>query len=194
MSSSARGFCTSRPYRLIARSLLLPWALQGVRPAGEVLEIGSGSGAMAAGLLGRFPEATIVATDFDPEMVAVAGRTLSRWSGRATVERADATSLHYEDGRFDLVLSCAMFHHVVDWERALSELARVLKPGGRLVGFDLAHTASLHGDHPHSHGNGRGPDEDHGHPAGAKRMVDPEAFEHELARLPFGEIRVRRSL
>ena len=47
MPALARTLCTSPPYRLFARRVLLPWALQGVVPSGEVLEIGSGSGAMA---------------------------------------------------------------------------------------------------------------------------------------------------
>lgn len=190
MSASARGFCTSRPYRIIARSVILPWALQGARPSGEVLEIGAGSGAMAAGLLGRFPQSTIVATDYDPDMVAAARRALSRWSGRATAERADPTSLPFEDGRFGLVLSCAMLHHVIHWERALSEVSRVLRPGGRLVGFDLMRVAG------HRHGGGEGTPgrvPDHDHEPGGRRMVDPVAFERELRDLPFSDVRVRPS-
>ena len=156
-----------------------------------MLEIGAGSGAMSAGLLSRFPQAAIVATDYDPEMVTVAGRALSRWPGRATVERADATSLPFGDGRFDLVLSCAMLHHVVDWERALSEASRVLKPGGRLVGFDLIRVAG----HRHD-GSGAGGlhEAGHDHEPGARRMVDPTAFASQLRDLPFVDVRVRQSL
>ena len=55
--------------------------------------------------------------------------------------QADATDLPFDDGRFSLVLSSAMLHHVVGWEQALSEATRVLRPGGRLVGFDLLHVA-----------------------------------------------------
>lgn len=196
MSSSARGFCTSRPYRLIARNVVLPWTLQGSRPRGELLEIGSGSGSMAAGLLSRFPDLRVTATDYDPEMVTVAGDALSQWSGRASVERADATSLPFEDGRFDFVLSCAMLHHVVDWERAVSEAARVLQPGGLLVGFDIVHSARRHLGRSHRHDGAQA----HGslaahaaHAAGEKRMVDPGAFESELRRLPFDPVRVRMS-
>ena len=175
---------------MIARSLILPWALQGTHPSGEVLEIGAGSGAMAAGLLSRFPQATIVATDYAPDMVAAAGRVLSRWPGRATVERADATSLPFEDGRFGLVLSCAMLHHVIDWERALSEVSRVLRPGGRLVGFDLMRVAGhRHGGRGGTHGRVPG----HDHEPGSRRMVDPVAFEQELRELPFTDVVVRPS-
>lgn len=57
--------------------VVLPWALQGVRPTGEVLEIGAGSGAMSAGLLSKFPDVSVVATDYDADMLAAASRSLS---------------------------------------------------------------------------------------------------------------------
>lgn len=198
MSASAKTFCTSSPYRLLARRVVLPWVLQGFCPTGEVLEIGAGSGAMTAGLLTRFPDLTVVATDYDPEMVAGARRSLGSWSGRVTVAQADATDLPFDDRRFSLVLSCAMLHHVVGWEQALSEVTRVLRPGGRLVGFDLLHVAGsrlarLHHDHPSEPAKVMG----HTSPSnevGAKRLVDPEAFEQELNRLGMTSIVVRRSL
>jgi SAM-dependent methyltransferase len=153
---------------------------------------------MAAGLLGRFPGLTVVATDYDPEMVATARHSLSSWPGQATVEQADATDLPFDDGRFSLVLSCAMLHHVVDWEQAVSEATRVLRPGGMLVGFDLLHVADRrlphhrrHHPHHRDHGTDHGSS---GHAAGAKRLVDPDAFEHELAGLPLTGVRVRRSV
>ena len=204
MSASAKTFCTSSPYRLLARRVVLPWVLQGVRPTDEVLEIGAGSGAMTAGLLARFPDLTVVATDYDPEMVAGASRSLSSWSGRVTVGEADATDLPFDDGRFSLVLSCAMLHHVVGWEHALSEATRVLSPGGQLVGFDLLHVAGtkLPHHHNHNHNHSRDPSEqaDHAghtspsHDAAAKRLVDPNAFEGELTRLGLTSVLVRRSL
>jgi hypothetical protein len=55
MPTLARTLATSGPYRLFARWVLLPWVLQGERPAGEGLEIGAGSRAMTAHLLAAFP-------------------------------------------------------------------------------------------------------------------------------------------
>jgi SAM-dependent methyltransferase len=47
--------------------------------------------------------------------------------------RADAESLPFPDGSFDLVVGHAVLHHLPDLERAFSELLRVLEPGGRIV-------------------------------------------------------------
>ena len=143
MSALAKSFCTSAPYRAFAGRVLVPWSLQGVRPTGEVLEIGTGSGAMAAQLLSSHPDLHLVATDYDSDMLRVTRASLAPFGDRAVVERADATALPFEDGRFDLVLSFAMLHHVVEWEKALAEAVRVLCPGGRLVGYDLLDSALI---------------------------------------------------
>jgi len=140
MPSLAKAAATSAPYRLIARRILLPWVLQGEQPGGEGLEIGAGSGAMTAQLLAAFPRLRMVATDYDTDMVTTARRALAPFGGRAVAERADAAALPFEDNRFSLVLSAAMLHHVVAWEKALAEAVRVLRPGGRLVGYDLLDT------------------------------------------------------
>ena len=119
MSMLAEAVCVSPPYRALARWVVLPWALQGLRLTVQALEIGSGSGVMAAQLLRKFPELRIVATDYDPDMVATAARRLAPFGERATVQAVDATSLPFPDDRFDVVLSFAMLHHVVDWEPAV---------------------------------------------------------------------------
>ena len=143
MPSLAKAAVTSAPYRLIAQRILLPWVLQGEQPSGEVLEIGAGSGAMTAQLLAAFPALRMVATDYDTDMVATAQQALAPFGDRATAQRAGAAALPFEDNRFSLVLSAAMLHHVIAWEKALAEAVRVLRPGGRLVGYDLLDTAPV---------------------------------------------------
>ena len=137
MPAIATALATSPPYRLIARRVLLPWVLQGQQPAGEGLEIGAGSGAMTAGLLAAFPRLRMVATDCDAAMVTAAQQALAPFGDRASVQRADAADLPFEDSRFGFILSAAMLHHVVAWEKALAEAVRVLRPGGLLIGYDL---------------------------------------------------------
>src|ERR1700730_589315 len=126
----ARSCCTSPPYRALARWVLLPWALQGLSPSGEALEIGSGGGAMAAQLLRKFSALRLIATDYEPGIVAVAQRSLARFGPRATAQRVDATALPFANGRFDVVLSFAMLHHVGNWAGATDEAIRATRPCG----------------------------------------------------------------
>jgi ubiquinone/menaquinone biosynthesis C-methylase UbiE len=123
-------FCRSSAWGWAARRFILPWALQGIELQGEVLEIGAGAGAMAAEIARRFPNARLMATDFDETMV-------DRARARVNAVQADATALPFEAGRFDAVLSFLMLHHVGRWEAALGEAARVLRPDGLLLGYDV---------------------------------------------------------
>ena len=143
MPPSAKATLTSMPYRVAARRIILPWILQGVAPSGEGLEIGAGVGAMSAQLLTLYPKFRMVATDYDTELVAMAEQVLAGFGRRASVQRADAAQLPFPDGRFDLVLSAAMLHHVIEWDQALAEAVRVLRPGGRLVGYDMLNTVPV---------------------------------------------------
>ena len=129
--------------------MVLPWALQGFRPSGDVLEIGAGSGAMAAGLMAGYRDIRVTATDFDDAMVAEAAARLAPFGDRVTTQQADATALPFADASFDAVLSCLMLHHTVEWETALAEAVRVLRPSGRLVGFDLVARPALRALHQH---------------------------------------------
>jgi ubiquinone/menaquinone biosynthesis C-methylase UbiE len=141
MPPSAKATLTSLPYRLAARRIILPWILQDVEPSGEGLEIGAGLGGLTAQLLTLYPQFRMVATDTDVERVAMAEQVLSGFGQRASVQRADATALPFPDGLFDLVVSAAMLHHVIEWDKALAEAVRVLRPGGKLVGYDMLNTA-----------------------------------------------------
>lgn len=143
MSRFEAAFCRSAPWRSVARRVVLPWALQGAHPVGDVLEIGAGSGAMAAELLATHPDIRMTVTDFDAEMVTAAEHRLAPFADRTTTRQADATALPFDDDSFDLVLSWIMLHHTVEWEKALAEAVRVTRPGGHVVGYDLLDTAPL---------------------------------------------------
>jgi ubiquinone/menaquinone biosynthesis C-methylase UbiE len=147
MSRFEAAFCRSAPWRSVARRVVLPWALQGAHPVGDVLEIGAGSGAMAAELLATHPDVRMTVTDFDAEMVTAAERRLVPFADRTITRQADATSLPFDDDSFDFVLSWIMLHHTVEWEKALAEAVRVTRPGGQVVGYDLLNTAPLRALH-----------------------------------------------
>jgi ubiquinone/menaquinone biosynthesis C-methylase UbiE len=147
MSRFEAAFCRSAPWRLLARRVVLPWALQGIDPAGHVLGIGAGSGAMAAELLAAYPGVTMTVTDFDPDMVAAAEQRLVPYAERSGARQADATALPFDDDDFDVVLSWIMLHHTIEWEKALAEAVRVVRPGGHVVAYDLLSTAPLRALH-----------------------------------------------
>jgi ubiquinone/menaquinone biosynthesis C-methylase UbiE len=104
---------------------------------GDVLEIGCGSGAMAAEVLQRFPDVRLTATDYDDSMVTVAERRLAEFGSRVHVEQADASALPFPDASFDTVVSFIMLHHVLRWEATVAEVVRVLRPEGTFIGYDL---------------------------------------------------------
>jgi len=135
--------CRSAPWRAATRRVVLPWALHGFKPDGLVLEIGAGSGAMAEQLLASFPSVSVTATDFDDEMVASIAARLAPFGDRAVARQADATALPFPDCTFDAVLGWIMLHHTVEWEKALDEALRVVRPGGHVVGYDLLSTPPL---------------------------------------------------
>ncbi|MDN5798159.1 MAG: class I SAM-dependent methyltransferase [Intrasporangium sp.] len=139
MSAIEGAFCRSSPWRAFARRRMLPWALDGFDLHGDVLEIGAGSGAMAQGVARTLPDARLTVTDLDEAMVAAAAARLHRHPG-VRVERADVTALPYPGGSFDVVTAYLMLHHVGDWRDSLSESARVLRPGGVFIGYDLTDT------------------------------------------------------
>jgi ubiquinone/menaquinone biosynthesis C-methylase UbiE len=137
MSAVEQAFCRSHLWRWFTRRVIFPWALDGLELHGDVLELGSGSGAMAEELLARFPSIRLTATDVDPAMVEAATRRLTGFGDRVEVQQADATRLPFPDGSFDVVGSFIMLHHTVQWEQALGEAVRVLRPGGHLAGYDV---------------------------------------------------------
>lgn len=139
MSTAEQLFCRSAPWRAFARRVVLPWALAGTPLTGAVLDLGAGSGAMAEGAMRSHPGIRLTATDLDAAMVRAARDRLSGLPG-AIVEQADVTALPFDDGTFDVVTSYLMLHHVIDWPAALAEAARVLRPGGVLVGYDFTDT------------------------------------------------------
>jgi ubiquinone/menaquinone biosynthesis C-methylase UbiE len=143
MSRVQATFCRSAPWRAVSGRMALPWSLQGFEPHGDVLEIGAGGGAMAAEVLARHRPSTMTVTDVDDAMVEAAAARLRGQGDHIRVERADAIALPFPDASFDVVLSWVMLHHTVEWERAMSESIRVLRPGGSLVGYDLLATRLL---------------------------------------------------
>jgi SAM-dependent methyltransferase len=121
-----------------AREMMLA-AVAEVAPK-RVLEVGCGPGE-AAERIARDLGAEVVAIDQSERMVELA-------KTRGVDARVgDAHELEFEDAEFDCVLAAWMLYHVADVDRALAEIARVLRSGGRLVAVTNAddHLAELWG-------------------------------------------------
>jgi len=105
------------------------------------LEIGCGQGALARLLVERL-EARVIATDYDPQQVALARQRLTGLGGRVELRVVDARAMPFDDAQFDAVFSFGVLHHILDgWGQAVAEAARVLRPGGWFVLSDfVAHT------------------------------------------------------
>ena len=97
----------------------------------DVLEVGCGMGTHAAMLAGA--GARVTAVDLTERAVAVTQRRLEVFGLAANIQRADAEQLPFGERTFDLVWSWGVIHHSSSFERCLDEMARVLRPGGRLV-------------------------------------------------------------
>jgi ubiquinone/menaquinone biosynthesis C-methylase UbiE len=109
--------------------------------AGErVLDVGCGSGAVTRDLARRVGERGLaVGLDPSPELLAVA-RELAEEAGlrdRVELREGNALRLPFPDGSFDVVVCATVLSHVPEGEAAIPELARVLRPGGRLGVFDF---------------------------------------------------------
>jgi malonyl-CoA O-methyltransferase len=97
-----------------------------------VLDLGAGTGRSTRALKRRYPKALVVAADIAPGMLAQA-RQQSRWLRRFERVRADAYTLPFRDGSFQLVFSSLMLQWCDDLDTVFAEIARVLAPGGLLL-------------------------------------------------------------
>jgi demethylmenaquinone methyltransferase/2-methoxy-6-polyprenyl-1,4-benzoquinol methylase len=99
----------------------------------RVLDLATGSGDLALALQRRMPEAKIVAADFSPEMLDVARR-----KGVRETVLADALQLPFEAGSFDCVTVAFGLRNMADWDAALRDMSRVLRPGGHVLVLDFS--------------------------------------------------------
>jgi ubiquinone/menaquinone biosynthesis C-methylase UbiE len=117
-----------------------------IRPGDRVLDLGCGGGRHAFEVYRR--GGNVVAFDLDPsELIGVTGmfgamqaageagpeartQTGPNGSAGATAVSGDAGAMPFGDGTFDRVIAAEVLEHILDDQRAMNELARVLRPGG----------------------------------------------------------------
>jgi ubiquinone biosynthesis O-methyltransferase len=99
--------------------------------SGTVLEVGCGRGDFAISLAQRGGRVTAV--DFSETAIHIARQKALRFGQDVNFDVANATSLPFADESFDQVFSCECLEHVPDPSRMLTEIFRVLKPGGSVI-------------------------------------------------------------
>jgi SAM-dependent methyltransferase len=106
--------------------------------AGErILDVGCGPGFLSAELLQDVgPAGSVVAVDSSPAMLALAERQFDS-QRNVTFHEGDATSLPVADASFDGAVCVQVLEYVADTAAALRELYRALRPGGRVVVWDI---------------------------------------------------------
>jgi arsenite methyltransferase len=115
----------------------------------RLLDVGCGPGFYCAELLEEVgPSGSVVGVDASPAMLELAAR---RCAGHDSVEfrEGDALSLPVEDASFDAALCVQVLEYVADAIASLAEMHRALRPGGRVVIWDIDWaTVSLHSKDP----------------------------------------------
>jgi SAM-dependent methyltransferase len=172
--------CRSALWRWTVERCVIPWALDGLDPGADVLELGPGPGLTTDVLRER--TARLTAVELDPRLAS----SLQEHMKNTNVEvvEADATAMPFQDGWSSAVLSFTMLHHVPSvtlQDQLLAEAGRVLRPGGVFAGSDTAPGVLLQLLQLAHIGDTMVP-------------VDPTTLSHRLKTAGFDEVEVKKGL
>ena len=114
------------------RRKLVNWS--DVKPGNSVLDCATGTGDLALDFKKVVGEkGDVIGSDFCQEMIDLAPKKSAHKDLKVKFELADVTQLQYEDSRFDVVSIAYGIRNVSNLDGALREMARVCKPGGRVM-------------------------------------------------------------
>lgn len=117
----------------------------GAAPGMSVLDCATGTGDLAIEFKRTVGDGEVVGTDFCPEMLGPAPRKAESRNLDIRFEVADAMNLPYADNRFDISSISFGIRNVDDPVVALKEMARVVKPGGKVVVIEFGQPTGLFG-------------------------------------------------
>lgn len=110
-------------------AFILPW----ITETSSVIDCGSGPGTITCDIAMRTRRGHVVGVDADEsEVRSATGLAASRHIGNVRFRQASVYDLPFADGEFDVAFAHALLEHLSEPERAVSELNRVLRPGGIL--------------------------------------------------------------
>jgi SAM-dependent methyltransferase len=166
-----RWICRSGYWRRTIESELLPWSLDQLNLGSDVLEIGPGYGFATDVIRRRACHLTCL--EIDDSLAGIVSRRLRNTN--VTFVQADASVMPIRDASFSAALCFTMLHHVPSaalQDRLLSEVRRVLRPGGLFAGTDSVSSALLKGIHV----------------GDTLNALDPSTFASRLERAGFTDI------
>ncbi len=101
-----------------------------IEPSDEVLECACGTGAISVYIAQKCKR--LIATDFAPGMLRKAAKKCRKYPN-VVFRKADITNIKCKDARFDKVVAGNVIHLLPEPEKAIRELERVVKPGGKII-------------------------------------------------------------
>ncbi|MFN3491823.1 MAG: class I SAM-dependent methyltransferase [Anaerolineales bacterium] len=105
-------------------------------PNKKILEIGCGNGIGTRLIHEYFKPSELIATEYDESLVEITQEKVKDLN--ILVEQADATKFRFSNNEFDAVIGLSVIHHIPNWEEALDELHRIIKPKGLLIIKELS--------------------------------------------------------
>lgn len=135
--SRSYNFIAKRLFRGTYRRFAKDFAAN-VPQGSHVLDVGTGPGVLLLELARLRPDLRLTGVDLSPGMVGEAVKNLAPFGDRAQAQVADVAQLPFPDASFDAVVSSLSLHHWERPEQAARELARVLRPGGRICVYDFS--------------------------------------------------------
>lgn len=140
-SSIAARYVTAN--HLLSMGADILWRARAIEKIAEwkprrVLDIATGTGDLALAIQRALPEVDVMGTDFCRPMLDVAVKR-----GLSNVLEADAMNLPLPDASFDVATVAFGLRNMADYEAALREFRRILKPGGHLLVLDFSMPAGL---------------------------------------------------
>jgi demethylmenaquinone methyltransferase/2-methoxy-6-polyprenyl-1,4-benzoquinol methylase len=117
-------------------------AFAALKPGGRAIDIASGTGKVAADLLrSAQPGGEALGVDISPGMIGIARQRHEGQLGLTFVV-GDAMALPAEDGRFDAATIAFGMRNLPDYTKGFAEMARVVRPGGKVVCLEIARPRS----------------------------------------------------